>query len=146
MPETEKTPPGVSVCSAMTKSEYGPSAVYVLPSSFRVAAAAGVTTVSPPIDGAFFLIHSSVSDVWLPTSACQLLEQAFGLPYDISMGLYLVNTSIHAKLQQLKPAIDIKTGVSEFDGATFGITLSTTVATQLYRNRLLPHILWVMAP
>lgn len=79
--------------------------------------------VSPLIDGGFFLIDSSVSDIWLPVPACQLFEQVFGLTYDNTSDLYHVNASIHATLQQLKPTMSFKIGVSEFDGATLDITL-----------------------
>lgn len=38
--------------------------------------------VSRLMNGALSLIDSSVSDIWVTVSVCQLLQQAFGLTYD----------------------------------------------------------------
>lgn len=64
-----------------------------------------------------------VSDLWLPIAACQLFEQAFGLTYDNTTNLYIVNASIHSQLQQLDPSVTFKIGISDFEGATVDINL-----------------------
>ena len=81
----------------------------------------GVT--APLSTGAFFLIDSSVPDLWLPLSSCQLFEEAFGLTYDSRTDLYLVNDTTHASLLQLDPTVAIKLGMSKFDGPFVDINL-----------------------
>ena len=77
----------------------------------------------PLSQGAPFMIDSSVPDIWLPTSACQLFEQAFGLIYDPRTDLYLVNDSVHNQLQQKDPTVTFKLGVLESEGPAVDITL-----------------------
>ena len=79
--------------------------------------------LTPLTNGAFFLIDSTVPDIWLPTSACQLFEQAFGLIYDNVTDLYLVNASAHIRLQQLNPTITFKLGISAFEPPFIDISL-----------------------
>ena len=50
-------------------------------------------------------IDSTVSQVWLPQNVCDLFASAFGLKYDASTGLYLVNNTIHAQLKQKNPTV-----------------------------------------
>ena len=69
------------------------------------------------------MIDSSVPDIWLPTSACQLFEQAFGLIYDPRTDLYLVNDSVHNQLQQKDSTVTFKLGVLESEGPAVDITL-----------------------
>lgn len=66
--------------------------------------------VAPLTSGILSLIDSTVSHIWLPTKACTIFEQAFGLTYDAETELYLVNDTIHAKLQQLNPTVTFKIG------------------------------------
>lgn len=73
--------------------------------------------------GAFFLLDSSVSDIWLPLSACQVFEAAFGLTYDGRTELYTVNASTHQRLQKLNPSVTFELGVSDSGGSTIPITL-----------------------
>ena len=79
--------------------------------------------LTPLSQGALFMIDSSVPDIWLPMSACQLFEQAFGLNYDPLTDLYLVNDSIHGQLQQKEPTVTFKLGVMESEGPSVDITL-----------------------
>ena len=79
--------------------------------------------IEPMPRGDFFLIDSSVPDLWLPQSACQIFEDAFGLMYDNTTDLYLVNDTIHTKLLQLNPTITLTVGSQPFDGPTVDVTL-----------------------
>ena len=79
--------------------------------------------LTPLSQGALFMIDSSVPDIWLPMSACQLFEQAFGLIYDPLTDLYLVNDSIHEQLQQKEPTVTFKLGIMESEGPSVDITL-----------------------
>ena len=78
--------------------------------------------LTPLSQGALFLIYSSVPDIWLPMSACQLFEQAFGLTYDPLTDLYLVNDSIHKQLQQKQPTVTFKLSITDFEGPSVDIT------------------------
>ena len=80
-------------------------------------------TLTPLSQGSLFMIDSSVPDIWLPISACQLFEEAFGLLYDPLTDLYLVNDSIHKQLQQMEPNVTFKLGVMASEGPSVDITL-----------------------
>ncbi|KAJ4317967.1 hypothetical protein N0V94_004650 [Neodidymelliopsis sp. IMI 364377] len=56
----------------------------------------------------FSVIDSTVAQLWLPTDICTQFEQAFGLTYDATTDLYLVNDTIHTNLTTLNPTITIK--------------------------------------
>lgn len=58
----------------------------------------------------YTLIDSNVPHLWLPREACDLFEQAFGLTYDSKTDLYLVNDTMHRKLQELQPTITFALG------------------------------------
>ena len=63
-------------------------------------------------EGHFSLIDSSVSHIWLPREVCDNFEAAFGLTYDPTTDLYLVNDTIHEQLISLNPSITFKLGNS----------------------------------
>jgi len=65
--------------------------------------------------GHLSLIDSTVPHLWLPRDTCDGFEKAFGLTYDPTTDLYLVNDTIHSQLQSLNPSITIKLGNSAFD-------------------------------
>ena len=69
------------------------------------------------------MIDSSIPDIWLPFSACQLFEQAFGLTYDPLTDLYLVNDTIHKQLQEKQPTVTFKLTVIGSEGPSVDITL-----------------------
>ena len=80
-------------------------------------------TVMPITQGEYFLIDSSVADIWLPLAACQALEETLGLKYDDSTDLYTVNSSTHERLQNLNPTITFKLGASKFGGQYLAVIL-----------------------
>lgn len=66
-------------------------------------------------------IDSAVSQLWLPPSVCQLFSDAFGLTYDNSTDLYLVNSTRHTQLKSSNPLLTF-----QFKGAgdsTFNIIM-----------------------
>lgn len=69
------------------------------------------------------MIDSSPPDMQLPMSACQAFEQVFGLTYDPTTDLYLVDDSIHAQLQELDPSVTFRLGFLEAGGPSVNITL-----------------------
>jgi len=74
-------------------------------------------------NGGFFLIDSSVPDLWLPESACSVFEQAFGLTFDDATNLYIVNDTVHGRLLRSNPSVVFKIGIQPVHGPTVDITL-----------------------
>jgi hypothetical protein len=58
----------------------------------------------------FSLIDSSFPHIWLPRRACDQFEEAFGLTYDADSDFYLVNDTMHKKLQELQPTVTFLLG------------------------------------
>ncbi|KAI7328029.1 acid protease [Hortaea werneckii] len=55
-------------------------------------------------------IDSTVSQLWLPQSVCDLFASTFGLQFDNTTGLYLVNETTHEQLMQSNPSISFMIG------------------------------------
>ncbi|GAB1734460.1 hypothetical protein NU195Hw_g9068t1 [Hortaea werneckii] len=55
-------------------------------------------------------IDSTVSQLWLPQSVCDLFASTFGLNFDNTTGLYLVNETAHEQLLQSNPSISFMLG------------------------------------
>ncbi|KAF2476329.1 acid protease [Lindgomyces ingoldianus] len=60
--------------------------------------------------GIIAYIDTLVADIWLPADACQLFEQAFGLVWDNSTQLYLLNDTLHKSLLAKNPTVSFKVG------------------------------------
>ncbi|EON66382.1 hypothetical protein W97_05479 [Coniosporium apollinis CBS 100218] len=60
--------------------------------------------------GHLSFIDSTVPHIWLPQAVCDVFERAFGLTYDPTTDLYLVNDTTHSQLQSLNPTISFKLG------------------------------------
>lgn len=69
------------------------------------------TLLSEPIIAA---LDSTVAQIWLPISACQAFESAFGLVWNETSSLYFVNDSQHSALLTSNPSItfNLSTGVT----------------------------------
>lgn len=65
------------------------------------------------------LIDSTIPEIWLPESTCNDFEAAFGLTYDPTTDLYLVNETIHSQLTRLNPSITFQLGSSDTDPSTY---------------------------
>ena len=50
-------------------------------------------------------LNSGVPHLWLPQSACDAFESAFNLTYNSTLGLYLVNDTVHETLLEQNPNI-----------------------------------------
>ncbi|CAI6292567.1 unnamed protein product [Periconia digitata] len=57
-------------------------------------------------------IDSTIPHLWLPVQACEKFEQVFGLQYDPTTQLYLVNSTSHDRLKQMNPSINFQLGAS----------------------------------
>ncbi|QDS68836.1 hypothetical protein FKW77_007052 [Venturia effusa] len=58
--------------------------------------------LSTPI---FASINSLVPHIWLPLSACQAFERAFGLTWNETAQLYIVNDTLHTSLKNSNPTV-----------------------------------------
>ena len=66
-------------------------------------------------------IDSLVSEIWLPVSACQAFEAAFGLVWNATAELYLVNDTMHNALLAQNPTFTFNLGQSGSDEEDSGI-------------------------
>jgi hypothetical protein len=71
----------------------------------------------------FTFIDSTVPHIWLPLAACQQFEKAFGLTWDQTTGLYLVNDTLHATLMNNNASFTFKIGNTTIGEPTINITL-----------------------
>jgi hypothetical protein len=78
-----------------------------------------VSLLSSPI---LAFLDSTVPYIYLPTSACTLFEDAFGLVWNDTAQLYLVNTTQHALLQAQNPNVTFTIG-SNYTSSKVNITL-----------------------
>lgn len=65
-------------------------------------------TYSLTSEAHFSLVDSTVPHLWLPRDICDNFESAFGLTYDPTTDLYLVNDTMHEKLKSSNPSVTIK--------------------------------------
>ena len=79
--------------------------------------------MTPLTTGILSLIDSTVPHIWLPLSACEIFEHAFGLTYDNNTNLYLVNSTIHSRLLVLNPTVTFKLANDLSSGPTVSISL-----------------------
>ncbi|MCJ1350244.1 MAG: hypothetical protein MMC33_000225 [Icmadophila ericetorum] len=70
------------------------------------------------------LIDSTVSQVWLPISACAMFESVFGLMYDPTYQLFTLNNTLHQSLLSSNPSLSftLSSGISS-SNATLDIVL-----------------------
>jgi hypothetical protein len=85
------------------------------------------------------LIDSTVPQIWLPRKVCDQFESAFGLQYDSNTELYLVNDTIHTKLQSLNPSLSFVLGNTGNPADTISITLpyeafDLQASSPIYKN------------
>ncbi|KAI7154410.1 acid protease [Hortaea werneckii] len=60
-------------------------------------------------------IDSTVSQLWLPQSVCDLFASTFSLDFDNTTGLYLVNETMHEQLTQSNPSVSFMIGPNTTD-------------------------------
>ena len=73
--------------------------------------------------GIMALVDSTEAQIWLPVAACQAFEQAFGLTYNETNGLYLVGNALHTQLQAQNASVTFTLGSTASGGETLNITL-----------------------
>ncbi|KAL8851186.1 MAG: hypothetical protein Q9221_003906 [Calogaya cf. arnoldii] len=72
--------------------------------------------------GILTFIDSTVPHIWLPLDVCKAFESAFGLSYDNTSDLYLVNSTLHDKLTKQNASISFFLGNRVQGGETVNIT------------------------
>lgn len=73
--------------------------------------------------GIFTFIDSTVPSIWLPLAACQQFEKVFGLTWDETAELYLVNDTLHTSLLNNNASFTFTLGNSTAGGVVLNITL-----------------------
>lgn len=68
-------------------------------------------------------VDSTFPEIWLPIEACQAFERAFGLTFDETTELYLVNSSLRSQLQDQNASVTFTLGATANGGPTTNITL-----------------------
>lgn len=68
-------------------------------------------------------IDSTVPHIWLPLQVCQAFESAFGISWDASTDLYLVNDALHDSLLSQNASVTFQLGDSLSGGKSTPITL-----------------------
>ena len=81
----------------------------------------GKTTDLLP-SGIMSFVDSTVPQIWLPTDACQAFERAFGITFDETSQLYLVNSSLHDQLTNQNASFTFTLGTATTGGPTTEIT------------------------
>lgn len=76
--------------------------------------------LSDPID---IYIDSTDPNIWLPSSACDAFEAAFGLTLDNKSGLYLINDSHHEALLDADAQVTFRISDVERGGEQVAIRL-----------------------
>jgi hypothetical protein len=92
-----------------------------------------------PSGGIFAFIDSTLPYIWLPLDACQAFESAFGLTWNQTSEMYLVNNNLHAKLLASNANVTFTLGVGKNGGETVDIVLpyagfDLTAAPPLVKN------------
>lgn len=72
----------------------------------------------------YMSIDSTVAGIYLPLDACAQMEQAFGLVYDNTTGLYLLSSAQQAQLSAINPNITFTLAVDKDTGQAVDIVLS----------------------
>ncbi|KAI1266371.1 acid protease [Xylariaceae sp. FL1019] len=83
----------------------------------------GSTTSVLLSDSIDIFIDSTDPNLWLPDDVCDAFEQAFGLTIDDTSGLYLVNDTHHATLQNTNAQVSFRLSDVTSGGSSVTITL-----------------------
>ncbi|TKA74751.1 hypothetical protein B0A49_02254 [Cryomyces minteri] len=79
-----------------------------------------VSLLSAPMTA---FIDSTVPYMWLPLDACQKFENAFGLVWNVTKKLYLVNDTLHSTLLARNASVTFTLGTKSTGGPTVDIVL-----------------------
>jgi Eukaryotic aspartyl protease len=83
----------------------------------------GVNIPLLPSGGIFTFVDSALPYIWLPLDACHAFEESFGLTWNVTSELYLVNDTLHSALVASNASVTFTLGVEKTGGATVDIVL-----------------------
>lgn len=89
-----------------------------------------------------FNIDSTLTQMWLPLEACKAFEDAFGIAWNETAQLYLLNDTIRENLQRLNPSVNITIRESEQRSVTFTLPYTAfdlTAAAPLVEGSSSPY-------
>lgn len=72
--------------------------------------------------GIISYIDTMIAHIWLPLDSCQLFEEAFGLVWDNTTELYLMNSTLHNSLLKENPEVIFNVG-PQVTGASVAIKM-----------------------
>ena len=72
--------------------------------------------------GIISYIDTMIAHIWLPLDSCQLFEEAFGLVWDNTTELYLMNSTLHNSLLEKNPEVIFNVG-PQVTGASVAIKM-----------------------
>lgn len=75
----------------------------------------GTASFTATSGGHLSLIDSTVPEIWLPRAVCDAFRDAFGLTYDPTTDLYIVNNTMHSRLKALNPTVTFRLGNTAYD-------------------------------
>jgi hypothetical protein len=90
--------------------------------SISASYAAGSKSLLPS-GGIFAFVDSTLPYIWLPVDACEQFEKVFGLTWNETLEMYLVNDTLHQTLLKMNPSFTFSIGISEEGGETVDLTL-----------------------
>lgn len=76
----------------------------------------GSTTLTSTSGGFYAFIDSTVPYLYLPLSVCEAFESAFGLVWNSTVELYLVNSTLHTELASRNASVTFTLGSSSSSG------------------------------
>ncbi|KAF2720902.1 acid protease [Polychaeton citri CBS 116435] len=74
-------------------------------------------------EGTYHFVDSTLSHIWLPSETIDGFVSAFGLTYDNTTDLFLVNDSVHDSLLQMNPTVSFQIGADTQGSDTITINL-----------------------
>ena len=92
--------------------------------SFSNATGKSTTMSSSPF---LIFIDATVPEIWLPEEVCSNFEDAFGLTYNSTINRYLVNDTLHSKLQKLNFSVSFL--LSDYLGETTTVNITLPYAS-----------------
>lgn len=94
----------------------------------------------PGATGFWANIDSTLPELWLPKSICDKFEDAFGLVYNTTWGLYLVNDTLHERLMELNPSLTFRLGDQLVPGENNTSITLPYAAFDLWKTTVVPDI------
>ncbi|KAH8597541.1 aspartic peptidase domain-containing protein [Bisporella sp. PMI_857] len=76
-----------------------------------------------PSGGIFTFVDSTLPFIWLPVDACEAFEKTFGLTWNATSELYLVNDTLHETLLAQNPTFTFRIGISTAGGQFVDLAL-----------------------